>query len=44
MESQRGLDVDKINTFKKLFREADKTKMHNLAPEQIKAMDSDIYE
>ena len=29
---------------KKLFRMADKTKRHNLTPEQIKAMDSDIYD
>jgi hypothetical protein len=30
--------------FKKLFREADKTRAHNLLPEQIKNMDCDIYE
>lgn len=30
--------------FKRLFREADKTKSHNLTPEQIEAMDSDIYD
>ncbi len=30
--------------FQKLFREADKTKRHNLSPEEIEAMDSDIYD
>ena len=29
---------------KKLFRMADRTKRHNLTPEQIKAMDRDIYD
>lgn len=31
-------------SLKKLFGMADKTKKHNLTPEQIKAMDSDIYD
>ena len=44
LENQHKLNVENVNPFKKLFREADKTKRHNLAPEQIKAMDSDIYE
>ena len=29
---------------KKLFRMADRTKRHNLTPEQIKAMDGEIYD
>ena len=41
---KRGLHEERINQFQKLFREADKTKRHNLTPEQIKAMDSDIYD
>ena len=44
IENQQKLDVEKVNLFKKLFREADKTKIHNFTPEQVKSMDSDIYE
>ncbi len=28
---------------RKLFRMADKTKMHNLTPEELKEMDKDVY-
>lgn len=38
------LHEQRIDQFQKLFREADKTKRHNLTPEQIEVMDSDIYD
>lgn len=44
LEDQPRLDLERVNPFKKLFEEADKTKRHNLKPEQIKSMDSGIYE
>jgi len=34
----------RISQFQKLFKEADKTKRHNLTPEQIEAMDGEIYD
>ena len=34
----------RITELRKLFKHADKTKRHNLTPEQLKAMDVDIYD
>lgn len=44
LEAQNKLNTQNVNQFKRLFREADKTKRHNLTPEQIEAMDMGIYE
>ena len=43
LETQQKMNVQSINQFKRLFKEADKTKSHNLTPKQIEAMDSGIY-
>ena len=34
----------RITELRKLFKDADKTKRHNLTPEQLQAMDIDIYD
>ena len=44
LEAQHKANTQGMNQFKRLFAEADKTKRHNLTPEQIEAMDSDVYE
>ena len=36
--------VERGSPFMRAFMQADKTKMHKLTAQQIKAMDSDVYE